>query len=116
MERIDWENIVEKIARWQWAITAMFTAAVTGVWLIFSKNLPPLLPLFYSRPWGEEQLAGPVWLWLPLVISILVASLITLAVKRLKLDSVLAAMLIAAGIISEIILFLGVLRIIFLVT
>lgn len=27
--------------------------------IFFFKRLPPLLPLFYSLPWGEEQLAGP---------------------------------------------------------
>lgn len=28
------------------------------------KFLPPAVPLWYSRPWGEDQLAHPVWLFL----------------------------------------------------
>ena len=30
--------------------------------LLTWKNLPPQLPLFYSLPWGEEQLGKPVFL------------------------------------------------------
>lgn len=26
------------------------------------KNLPPMVPLWYSLPWGDEQLASPIWL------------------------------------------------------
>ncbi len=25
-------------------------------------HLPPQVPLFYSRPWGEEQLVAPIFL------------------------------------------------------
>lgn len=32
--------------------------------LLFSWfNLPPEVPLFYSLPWGEEQLVSPLLLW-----------------------------------------------------
>lgn len=33
-----------------------------GFLLLTWKNLPPQLPLFYSLPWGEEQLGKPVFL------------------------------------------------------
>jgi hypothetical protein len=26
--------------------------------------LPPMVPLWYSRPWGADQLASPLWLFL----------------------------------------------------
>ena len=26
------------------------------------KKLPPMVPLWYSLPWGDEQLAAPLWL------------------------------------------------------
>jgi len=32
------------------------------LWAFSFKNLPPEIPLFYSRPWGEEQLANPFFL------------------------------------------------------
>jgi hypothetical protein len=28
------------------------------------KRVPPLVPLWYSRPWGTDQLASPIWLFL----------------------------------------------------
>lgn len=41
-------------------------------------NLPPQIPLFYSRPWGEEQLAPKLFLGLlPLVC------LITLLINKI---------------------------------
>ena len=45
-------------------------------------NLPPQLPFYYSRPWGEDQLATPKeLLWLPLLC--LLVTLFNLAVIRL---------------------------------
>ncbi|MBU1327178.1 hypothetical protein KKB64_04915 [Patescibacteria group bacterium] len=35
-------------------------AAIVSSWQL----LPPAVPLWYSRPWGEEQLAHPGWLFL----------------------------------------------------
>lgn len=32
--------------------------------LFFVFSLPPEIPLFYSRPWGENQLASPSLIWL----------------------------------------------------
>ncbi len=32
--------------------------------LFFVFSLPPEIPLFYSRPWGESQLAAPGLIWL----------------------------------------------------
>lgn len=29
---------------------------------LFFSSLPPQVPLFYSQPWGEEQLVAPYWL------------------------------------------------------
>ena len=39
--------------------------------LISSGKLPPQLPLFYSRPWGEAILASSWALWILPVVSIL---------------------------------------------
>jgi hypothetical protein len=33
-----------------------------GFLLLTWKSLPPRLPLFYSLPWGEEQLGKPIFL------------------------------------------------------
>ena len=35
-----------------------------GIIAWFYKSLPPQIPLYYSRPWGDEQLAAPIFLLL----------------------------------------------------
>jgi hypothetical protein len=51
-----------------WSYRAAFftTLAAILVELIIMavswSSLPPAIPLWYSRPWGEEQLAHPLWL------------------------------------------------------
>jgi len=44
---------------------ALITLSASFFLLLFSWfKLPPKVPLFYSLPWGEEQLASPFYLWL----------------------------------------------------
>jgi hypothetical protein len=116
VEKIDWGRIVEKLMRWQWTVTAMVVAIGIGIWVVFGKNLPAQVPLFYSRPWGEEQLTGTPGLWWPLLIAVVMAIFATFAAGRLNSEKVLAAILVAAGIISEVILLFAVLRIVLIVT
>ncbi len=38
---------------------------LTFIFLLFTFSLlPPQVPLFYSRPWGEEQLGSSIFLWI----------------------------------------------------
>lgn len=41
-------------------------ASITMIvlWIIFFQSYPPFVPLYYSRPWGEEQLVFPYFLLL----------------------------------------------------
>src|SRR3989344_5744038 len=32
--------------------------------LVSFQKLPPQLPIFYSKPWGEPMLAGPIAIWI----------------------------------------------------
>jgi hypothetical protein len=32
------------------------------LWAVFFHRLPPVVPLWYSKPWGEDQLTNPVLL------------------------------------------------------
>lgn len=41
-----------------------FILSSCAILTFFFTKLPPEVPLFYSRPWGEEQLTNPVMLWL----------------------------------------------------
>lgn len=38
--------------------------------LVSWGNLPPQLPIFYSRPWGEAMLASPLLLWILPTIAV----------------------------------------------
>ena len=40
----------------------LFTAISVVMLIARWTTLPPAVPLWYSRPWGEEQLAHPAWL------------------------------------------------------
>ncbi|MBI2326896.1 hypothetical protein HYU92_01110 [Candidatus Curtissbacteria bacterium] len=44
------------------AVISIFlqAAIIVGSW----SKLPPEIPLYYSRPWGENVLSPPVGLWL----------------------------------------------------
>lgn len=46
----------------------------SGLTILFIKkeSLPRLVPLFYSRPWGEEQLAPNKYLFLLPIFSLII--------------------------------------------
>lgn len=45
--------------------------ACASLILVSWGKLPPQIPLFYSRPWGEAMLAPPAYLWiLPAVAAL----------------------------------------------
>jgi len=61
-------------------ISLLFIVIMGGFFSIFYRQLPPQVPLFYSRPWGERQLVSPpTLLFLPslslavLIINILIS-------------------------------------------
>ncbi len=52
------------------AIAWVFAVTLTLVYTsYFFKNLPLQVPLFYSRPWGEQQLAGQALIFVPVAGS-----------------------------------------------
>ena len=116
MEKIDWEKTTKVLVWWQWAIAVTGVVMGGGMWLFFSKNLPPSVPLFYSLPWGEEQLTNTKFLAIPIILAGLMATVISFTITKLKPDKVLAAILSGAGIITEIILLSAALRIVLLVS
>lgn len=50
----------------RWGILLSLLIEITTLILVFVswQKLPPLVPLFYSLPWGEEQLTTPLTLLL----------------------------------------------------
>ncbi len=96
--------------------SALGITLCVGLWMVFSKVLPPQIPIWYGRPWGESQLAGPVWLLtIPTFISFI--GVFNLVVgKLLARDQVLTGLLLSSGMVSQTILVLAFLRIVAIVT
>lgn len=36
------------------------------------KNMPTKIPLWFSKPWGEERLAHPAFLLIPILVSVFI--------------------------------------------
>lgn len=83
---------------------------------IFFRKLPPLVPLYYSLPWGEEQLARPYELFfLPFSLIIFYLLNITIGIFFLKTDHFLIQILLWATCIFALIELFTLIKIIFLV-
>lgn len=86
-------------------ICLVTNALVVTLVLIFQKNLPPVVPLFYGLPQSEAQLAPSYALSLPPLISLIIVGVNTLIGKLLKnsfLQNVLIALIIATTAFSTI--------------
>lgn len=98
----------------KWAVTAASAVAGGGLLAVFWARLPPVVPVWYSRPWGEDQLAKPVWLWaIPAIVVVLGVG--GEAIRRLLKDTVAETLLVWAIAGAQIILTIGLARIIMLV-
>lgn len=80
---------------------------ITGlIWVLFSAGyhlLPPEIPLWFSRPAGQDQLADKVWLWLvPSLVSILLLINIRFAVKFWQKLNLLAQIILYSQLVSSI--------------
>src|SRR3989344_278947 len=102
--------------RWlSWAMTAVALAVGVGVWVLFYKEFPPQVPLYYSRPWGEDQLVSPVMIF-SLVAWAGGAGIVgVIAEKRIGEDRPLFLMVAVSCIVAQMIVILGLLRIVMLV-
>ncbi|KKU88756.1 hypothetical protein A3A64_01870 [Candidatus Gottesmanbacteria bacterium RIFCSPLOWO2_01_FULL_48_11] len=81
------------------------------------RVLPPAVPLWYSHPWGEEQLAHPAWLFL-LPISGIAWQAITLLVSAtlLREHPLFSRVLFLSSFLVNFLLFLTLVNIVFVVT
>lgn len=48
----------DKVVFWLNILTILIGVSIIALWQINLKDLPSRLPLFYSLPWGETQLAS----------------------------------------------------------
>lgn len=61
-----WESRAAKIA----VISQGVIGSIMLMWGI--RLLPPKIPLWYSKPWGEERLVSPFFLLLPMLTAVIV--------------------------------------------
>lgn len=60
-----WKKLIKEdvlVRRGIWAAAGLVLAILVSAWWIAGR-VPPQIPLWYSRPWGEGQLAGRQALW-----------------------------------------------------
>lgn len=92
--------------------------AVASIIMIaaYWNMLPPLVPLWYSRPWGSDQLAPPVFLFF-LPISSITLHVINLAFAMYVTTEylVFTQSLFLSSLIVSLLSFIAVIKIIFLV-
>lgn len=91
-----------------------------GLGTILAKRsfLPEKVPLFYSRPWGEEQLAGKDWLFvIPLAsLAILVFSNRVEKLLQKKGETFLPDVLNSSALLFSVLGTVTILKIVFLIT
>ncbi len=72
---------------WEYRLASAAAASqliIGGIAVLWSwRHLPPAVPLWYSRPWGEDRLTSPWMLMLPLGMAIIVYAInVAIVVKR----------------------------------
>jgi hypothetical protein len=55
---------------WPLFIISFLIIVLTVALLYFRTNYPPLMPLWYSRPWGPLRLAPPTTLYIVPILSL----------------------------------------------
>lgn len=73
----------DKIVKWGIILASSILIVQTIYVLIAYISLPPYLPLFNQMPWGEGRLGTKLEIFLPIVITVLYASVNILLIARL---------------------------------
>lgn len=103
------------LRRLNWITTVTVVVGSLAILAAFNKNLPPQVPLFYSRPWGESQLADPKALLVIPVTAMVCGTFVGLIAKRNSTDPLTEVILLTTAIIAQLVLLLGFLRIVWIV-
>jgi hypothetical protein len=112
-------NVIKK--NWLISVVHKFVIALfilsVGLLVWRFPVLPPEVPLWFSRPWGADQLASPYWLIL-LPVSSLVWYGIDLAIGIYVTTEYLifTQMLFLSSLIVSLLSFITIIKILFLVT
>lgn len=76
----------------------VFASILVSVILLVWRypKLPPLVPLWYGKPWGVDRLAHPLWLILLPVGSFIILFINTIASRILTRDMLIFTQILAA--------------------
>lgn len=76
----------------------VFASILVSVILLLWRypTLPPLVPLWYGKPWGADRLAHPLWLTLLPTGSIVILVINTIAARILTRDMLIFTQILAA--------------------
>ena len=84
--------------------------------IFFYVVLPPLVPLFYSAPWGQEQLVIKDLLFLVPFLMLVITSLALLVSRQMAFaDEVIIRSLFGSSLLFNLILFITLVKIIWLI-
>jgi hypothetical protein len=86
---------------WNIGIGSCGVVAGGSVVAIFWRNLPKEVPMWYSRPWGQAQLAEVQWLWLILSLVAMTTFFTAITAKWFATrDRVLSSVVSCGGIVA----------------
>lgn len=98
-------------------IVAVVTVLAFALFLIRYHTLPPQVPIWYSQPWGADQLAHPLWLLiLPLGSAILYIVNTTIAIYVLSEYLIFVQVTFLTSMVVSLLSFVSLVKILFLVT
>ena len=90
----------DKLLFWIFLFSIISILAQSSLILSASGKLPPQVPLFYSRPWGEAMLAAPLALWiLPAICASVCLINFSISIFLLSTNRFLVRTLLAASFI-----------------
>ncbi|MBI4057897.1 hypothetical protein HY405_01085 [Candidatus Microgenomates bacterium] len=79
------------------------------------KELPPEIPLFYSRPWGEEQIVHRYFIFLAPTVGIILLSLHIFASRLIEKQNLTLRILIGGIVVVTLLGAITTIRIVMLV-
>lgn len=97
MVKFDFDSYPSPYFRYGVIISLCFSFVCLFLIAISWAKLPPEIPLFYSRPWGEEILAPPFFIFVMPVASFLVLGINLFIALTLSQNRFLGIILISAA-------------------
>jgi len=97
-------------------INFLINLIVTGLVIGFWPQLTPQIPLFYSRTWGEAQLADKAWLWLiPAGLWLTILINLRFSSRLFNQEKIIALALVWGSLLGSIIAGIALIEIIWLI-